>query len=469
MTETTTLYSYHAMVIHPHRSAVLLVRDEQTAAWSLPGWTTEERPKVESAEVVRMLRELLRLETLALLCYDFERTWTQDGEQPSYIKKVYAMECRTLQEIPVSGLWCTAEQLPAIPLAQEEHRRVIQAWLTELTSDYRPLFRAPWAQPGWLHSISPWIEAELRRYGLKVEEDPQQLHATCLSTVYRIPTSGKTAFFKATSTHAHLEPAFLSMLARLSPGTVPTILAMDEEKGWLLMEDFGGCLLNGVSDLAVWKEAIARYAQLQLSCVSSVDVFLAAGVRDRRLDQLADQVEKLLLDNRWLKADIFINLSEEDVRRAPELLERIKQDCLHLAAHALPETIDHGDFHPLNIAVTDHGPLFFDWSDLMITHPFFSMVSIFAFVEHFQPSLENGQELDWMDQLRDTYLQQWVAFEPLDRLKEAFLLARRLGLVVLALNFQALMEQVEPRVQLQLEPGMTWWYQGILSLYGDLQ
>jgi aminoglycoside phosphotransferase (APT) family kinase protein len=50
----------------------------------------------------------------------------------------------------------------------------------------------------------------------------------------------------------------------------------------------------------------------------------------------------------------------------PWLVERVET----LWSFGLPDALNHGDLHLGNVAWTDHGPLFFDWTDACLTHPF---------------------------------------------------------------------------------------------------
>jgi aminoglycoside phosphotransferase (APT) family kinase protein len=86
-----------------------------------------------------------------------------------------------------------------------------------------------------------------------------------------------------------------------------------------------------------------------------------------------------------------------------------------LASYAVPHTLVHGDLHLGNVARCAGSYLFFDWTDACVAHPFFDTISIFQ-----------AKDPNVLARLRNSYLGVWAAYEPIERLLEAWTLAKPL-------------------------------------------
>ncbi len=59
-------------------------------------------------------------------------------------------------------------------------------------------------------------------------------------------------------------------------------------------------------------------------------------------------------------------------RLTPELVDA----CHALAASGIPDSLEHGDLAADEVIIGEMGPVFLDWSDGSITHPFLSAASL---------------------------------------------------------------------------------------------
>src|SRR5262249_41520366 len=78
--------------------------------------------------------------------------------------------------------------------------------------------------------------------------------------------------------------------------------------------------------------------------------------------------------------------------------------CCELAAHNVPETIQHDDLHMANVYRDGERLRLLDWGDSSISHPFASLVVTFRFLEEVN-KLPPGDQ--WFSRLRDAYLEPW--------------------------------------------------------------
>jgi aminoglycoside phosphotransferase (APT) family kinase protein len=102
--------------------------------------------------------------------------------------------------------------------------------------------------------------------------------------------------------------------------------------------------------------------------------------------------------------------------------------CDALAAHGLPETIQHDDLHDGQVYVRDGRYLLLDWGDACISHPFFTLsVTLEGVIAWGVDDVENAVDTT---PYRDAYLEQ---FDGPD-LVGAARIATRLGWICRAVN-----------------------------------
>ena len=128
-----------------------------------------------------------------------------------------------------------------------------------------------WAAPGWPEQAVDWIRAELARQGIRVIGAIELPHARPWSAVLRVPTSAGNIYFKASAPIIRHEAALTAALAGWYPALMPSVLAADRERGWLLIAD-GGTRLREIiradHDLRHWETLLPRYAELQIDLAS---------------------------------------------------------------------------------------------------------------------------------------------------------------------------------------------------------
>ena len=113
------------------------------------------------------------------------------------------------------------------------------------------------------------------------------------SAVLSAPTSAGEVYFKATAPALAHEPGLTEALASQWPALLPTVLAADRARGWLLLADAGitlRSLIQTAADLWHWEHILPRYAELQIALAGQQDELLALGALDRRLAGLPAQI-----------------------------------------------------------------------------------------------------------------------------------------------------------------------------------
>ena len=157
-----------------------------------------------------------------------------------------------------------------------------------------------------------WIRAHA-----EVTGPIETTHEQAWSTVRRVPTAEGVWWWKAPDGSA--EAPLTAFLASLAPDAVTPVVAIDPERGWLLLRDAGTRLreiLERDPDLSHWEPALRTVAELQRAAAPHVDEMLAMGVPDRRLERLPDLIEDLLGRDEFLMLDEDEGLTRRPTRRA---------------------------------------------------------------------------------------------------------------------------------------------------------
>jgi hypothetical protein len=288
---------------------------------------------------------------------------------------------------------------------------------------------SPWTDPGWLAEAHAWIRAELDRIGAGVAGPIEQPHIVPWSTVMRVPIRGlspglsptEDVYFKANAPELSHEAAVTTLLARLRPDCVPRPLAVELERGWMLMADAGQRLREVVAterSLERWLDILPATARIQLAMEPDVDALLALGVPDMRLATLPDGYARLM-----------DAIDAEDRYRTGHA--RVVELCQELARFGISETLQHDDLHDGQVFVRNGTHLVMDWGDACISHPFFTLsVTLEGGIAWGVDDVENSEDTE-------PYLQAYLApyAEKYDGdLVAASRLATRLGWACRAVN-----------------------------------
>jgi len=146
----------------------------------------------------------------------------------------------------------------------------------------------------------------------------------------------------------------------------------------------------------VWIRALPLYAELQRGETAHAQDHLAHGVPDLRVSTWSARYDDLL------KRDL--PLDEHEIRRIQEFAPRFNELRDELAAHNVPDTIQHDDLHMANVYQHGEQLRLLDWGDSSISHPFASLVVTFRFLDEINKLPPDDP---WFARLRDAYLEPW--------------------------------------------------------------
>jgi hypothetical protein len=275
-----------------------------------------------------------------------------------------------------------------------------------------------WTDPAWLAEATAWIDEHAERTG-----DVEQPHVRPWSTALRVPTNDGALWFKANMPALAHEAVVVELLATRAPKLVPGLVAIDHERGWMLMRDGGEQLRQQIDreqSLERWLDVLPLYAELQLAAMPDAERFVQRGVPDRRLATLPQQYESLL--------ERVAGFADA------ELVARAAALCEQLASVGIAETIQHDDLHDAQVLMRNGTYVFFDWGDSCITHPFLSMsVPLEGVIRWGLDDVEDSVDLR---PFRDAYLEPFTGVSPKRDLAAALDAALRVGWICRSLTVE---------------------------------
>ena len=355
------------------------------------------------------------------------------------VDAVYSLEVvSSLLDLPDGWSWVGRKELERLAMTFPEHRAPLVKHLEEAEGGDIPERRPRWSRPGWHAEAVDWISRQVEMLGYRRTGDIRQRKVWGLSAILEVPTDRGMLFFKEACRSPLFadEPAVTSALAGLFPGMVPPPLAVESQRRWMLLSDFGDDLLVRSSDIRVWEGVVESFARIQMDSAAHLDRLLSSGCIDRRLHVMSAQIDALLQD-----ADALSDLDAREVARVRAVAPDLRATCARLGELAVPQTLVHGDLNAGNVALVDGRCVFFDWTDACVAHPFFDLVTLLI------ENPDHGERLPDVpsarERLVEAYLGEWSAYAPMDRLREAWALAEPLGWLHQAISYRYLLRSLE--------------------------
>ena len=287
------------------------------------------------------------------------------GSDPTVLLSVFGPRSETT----VDGTWRSLDDLvggdPAL-LPPLREIAAITAGVIEA-----PARRPQWFSTSWYDEADAWVDAQLGSRGRTRTGATVPTKVWSVSAVLMIPSDPAPVWMKASCRHFHAEPALTRLVAEMMPEHAPPMLAADEERAWLLMDDLPGATEEREDPpppgLAL---AAARItATLQLRSLDHLVAIEAAGVPVRTLTDTRHRFDQLLGDSVEL-----VQLTPEELAAARALRGDVHAVLDELAGLGIPDTLVHGDLHAGNVAHDGEALVLYDWSDAAISHPFLDVV-----------------------------------------------------------------------------------------------
>jgi hypothetical protein len=307
-----------------------------------------------------------------------------------------------------------------------------------------PELRPRWARRGWFDRASAWMVAAAAHAGRPLTGDPSPFFLRGISALLRAPTDGPDVFLKAVFPPFHAEPVLTRLLAERFPDAVPTVLAVEPDEGWLLVEDIGSTWVGDVPEVdrpgALGRGAAALVA-IQRSLApdgGSIRTLLDAGAPHRPLGDLATSVAAAIGPKGFGVGDAL------EPERARRVLDAVATAVARVEAVGLPESVVHGDFHSGNAALVDDRIVIIDWSDAAISSPAIDLVTWIAW---------SGDKRNEIDAAVDAWVEAWSAVVDGDALRGVVDDVLIVGAAYQIVSYDGIRRNLEPATRYTMTGG----------------
>ena len=288
---------------------------------------------------------------------------------PNFDAASMFVEVEPLDVVPPANLhWHDIDASAIDSLVPEPARPSVRTWFVEQASGWAEL-RPQWSRPGWVAEAGAWMRAQMASAGYADPQPPTVHHLWGLSVVLAAESRDGTAYLKCSGDRFRGEAAVTQALAARSPAHLPSVVAIEPERGWLLMRDFAAPEL-GERPEASWGAGLDALLQLQHAWLGRGDELVALGAESRPLWDLAVWVESSTED-----AAVLSGLMPEQRSQWLDAVPTMVQACHRLDELGPEPSLVHGDFHPWNVAMRDGGALIFDWTDASVANPMLDVVT----------------------------------------------------------------------------------------------
>ena len=239
-----------------------------------------------------------------------------------------------------------------------------------------PALRPRWARPGWNARAVAWMTRALEDAGVPLLEEPQPFGHRGISALLRGRTAAGDVFLKAVFPPFHSEPVVSRLLAERFPASVPRVLAVEPDEGWLVVADVAA---PWVGDLPAGQQVaglvagVASIVRIERALVDDLAVFVDAGCPVRPIANMAQELDAAL----GVAGVAHVEAPVSDERRA-RATAATGAAVERVTSLGFPTTLVHGDFHAGNVAFADGRAVIIDWSDAAIGIPTIDLVTWLA-------------------------------------------------------------------------------------------
>ena len=285
-----------------------------------------------------------------------------------------------------------------------------------------------WATPEWRSSVEAWIDRAVCPLSIN-RTGPTEEHTSRLwSVVLKVRTDHGMAWFKENCPGQRGEAGIVQALVGIAPDHVVRPLAVDAERGWLLMQDHGATLASrGATTEDVWMDVVTRYADLQRQTEPYGVLLGAAGLEQVPPDRLTTSVRACIDRLAAMPDGHPVRVDADVVSAARGALDRLDELAAELAAGPVPCALEHNDLHHDNAFVAapgESGLRFFDFGDALWAHPF---CSLFVTRDVIAREWETHEDDPRLVRIVDAYLERWTDLASIGEVRALLEIALRVA------------------------------------------
>jgi hypothetical protein len=186
---------------------------------------------------------------------------------------------------------------------------------------------------------------------------------------------------------------------------------------------------GGSTPLPVLEDLLVRYAALQRATTTHPDALRALGLDDVGPSRMPGLFAELIEECSLAEGEHI--LTAKGAARLRAVLPAYAEACAELAASGIVPTLQHDDLHDDNVLA--RGPVFIDWGDAVVGHPFGTLLATLNSVAHHH-GLEPSDPA--LHRLADAYTEAWTDLADRATLRRLVRLAIRVGPLTRAMGWR---------------------------------
>ena len=401
------------LIVDPERLAVL-VRNSRRAA--LPSVDLEPGFYPEVTSLVDAVGRMCGVEITVSRC--LAKGDANEGRARLYS----AIGDSRPAEVRPGFAWVPASEVCSTLGVSGRRADIVASECARLLGAQPILPQAPWQWPTpWHSEVRIWIGAHLPSSTDEEDWRLSQVRTWAISTVFRLQSSDRRIYFKASPRYFGSEVGVTVELSRRFPDISPHVIAAEPERGWMLTEDMGGLTLGHAHDEELWHKTMKALARIDLEYADRTAALDGLGLERRTIERTVSTLGQWIAEPHQLDLRYTRPRTIEVLRALEPSLDRIREMGSSLDRMGLPATLDHGDLDAGNVFIRDGGPVLMDWSDASISHPFFAAALI--------PQVVRNRGVS------GAFLRCWSDFAPEKQLRRGFEIARVLAPIERSIHY----------------------------------
>ena len=372
-------------------------------------------PEVE--ELVGRAREEFGLEVAILRCLE-------EGDANEGRPRLYSAVCVSEEDRPRAGFgWAALDEPKFGKDATERLIRMARTEVERLSSSTPPDSPVPWDSPTpWHRRAREWVEANVPPTADGSAWRMVQIRSWSISSVWRLTSGDSRLYFKASPRYFASEVAVTRDVATRFPEISPSLVVVDPDEGWMLMEDLGDLTLSKTDSAELWRETMRTIARVQQGYAGRPDALEAMNLERRTLRDIVESLAYWLEDPSRSALRMFQGENEAALARLRPGLNEVEAMAGRLDGLGLPPTLEHGDLDSTNVFIRDGAPVLMDWSDACVSHPFFTPLT--------------PAQARRYPQFVEAYLREWSGYGSPEGLRRGFAVAKPLAALESAFHYR---------------------------------
>lgn len=267
--------------------------------------------------------------------------------------------------------FATLDEIPPSELTETERVTVLKIMRGEASELGR------FARIGWIYELLAKTGRYRGKSPMPVIRQLNQGIDFCLLSLTDL--SGRKMWFKAVGEPNTREYALTAELSRRFPAYLPKILTtIPEWNGWVT-EDVEGLPLNESDALYQCEQALTALAVMQKEMITDMASLSALGAKNWTCGRIATLSEPFFAETqRAMQAQVSTKARPLGRSELLQLKNDVESALQEFSDAGIPETLVHGDIGHGNIITTLNGPVFLDWAETYVGHPFLSAEHLLA-------------------------------------------------------------------------------------------